>query len=325
MSISPFQLAPYLAPRPWGGTRLETMFGVHSSEREKFGEAWVLSDRSEGSSRILDGRHEGRSFHEVVQSCPRVLLGCANPPPAYPLLIKYIDAALDLSVQVHPDDAYTQSRGLNDRGKTECWYVVDCQPGTRIIHGLLPGVTREDLHQAINEKRVQDCVRFLPIQPGLFLFVPPGTVHAILGGTLICEIQQSSDLTFRMWDWNRKPERKIHVEESLEVIQFGGPPQAEPIQVPLPPDQGILRIPLTSNEFFEVEAILLGVGESLELPARKMGAILNGVSGTGFLDGQPLAVGSTFFIPASTEKVCLSTHKVPMIVLMSGTKEIAED
>lgn len=325
MSMSPFQLTPYLALRPWGGTRLESMYGVHSTERERYGEAWVISDRPEGAAKVLDGPYAGQSFRDLVQTRCSEMLGSDVPPSSYPLLVKYIDAAQDLSVQVHPDDAYTRSKGLNDRGKTECWYVVDCQPGTRIISGLLPGVKREDLHQAIIEKRVQDCVRFLPIQPGLFLFVPPGTVHAILGGTLICEIQQSSDLTFRMWDWNRKPERKIHVEESLEVIRFGDSPQPEAIQVPLPPDKGIQRIPLTTNEFFEVEALLLGVGEQLELPSRKMGVILNGVSGTGFLDDRTLTVGSTFFVPAGTGKVCLSTHEAPMIVLMSSSKETGLD
>jgi mannose-6-phosphate isomerase class I len=241
------------------------------------------------------------------------MTGTAEPCSPYPLLVKYIDAEEDLSIQVHPDDAYAERKGLQDRGKTECWYIVDCLPSTEIIYGLKDEITHEDLKAALAQNTIGDVVRRLPIKTGDFLFVPPGTVHAILGGTFLCEIQQSSDLTFRLWDWNRMPARTLHIEESLEVISytnFGVKVVHEP---PLP-GKPILLI---ENSFFKVTVLHLLPHGSYTIAQPGHGLILNGVGGSCYLEDTRLTLGDTFFIPACIPTVEVKGTDQSSTILMS--------
>ena len=317
MTVPILRLAPHLTPCPWGGNRLRDALQKPVVRGDKIGESWEVSDHPDGPSRIEGGMFEGRLFGEVLQEYPRETLGKTEAPEKYPLLVKYIDAAEDLSIQVHPDDAYARERNLNDRGKTECWYILDCDPSTEVIYGLREGTNRKKLEKAIDEKRVPDVVRRVPISPGMFLFVPPGTVHAVLGGTLLCEVQQSSNITYRLWDWNRKPEREIHIRESLDVIDYCPRKQLQPFKLPEDEPEVPRVVNLTHNPFFLVYALQLAPGQSIQRSPLGCGTILNGVRGECVVDSVPMRTGDTLFVPACLDSFTLSTLDSPATVLVS--------
>ena len=321
MSIPILKLAPCVVPRPWGGNRLQTLFGKPCPPGERIGESWELSDHPEGLSRVEGGPFEGRLFGDLVRTHPGEMIGVEAAPARFPLLIKYIDAAEDLSIQVHPGDAYVERKGLPDRGKTECWLILDCQPGAEVIYGLREGIDRAALERAVREKQVPEVVRRVPISPGTFLFVPPGTVHALLAGTLLCEIQQSSNITYRLWDWDRKPSRPLHIEESLEVISYGAS-GLEPYQLPLSPpsEPGIFR--LADNLYFTVEAVQLGPRQRLEVPLLGKGTAVNGIWGECELENTPVKAGDTLFIPACVPSVIFATVESNATLLLSWSNEL---
>lgn len=316
------RMKPFLAPRPWGGDRLGKLLGKGCEAADKIGESWEVSDHPEGLSRIDSGPFDGETFRDVLRAHPSELIGRPTPPARFPLLIKYIDAAEDLSIQVHPDDAYTEKSGLSDRGKTECWYVVDCAPGAEIIHGLKPGVGPDELSRSIEERRVPDVVRRIPIKPGLFLFVPAGTVHAILAGTLICEIQQASNLTYRLWDWDRKPERELHIDESLAVASYEVNPP-EPLRVPTGSSLEPTLTLLTRNEYFEVQAVTIPAGQCFRESNPGVLRILNGVKGTAEVGGQRVDKGDTIVIPASHDQTDIVCVDAPATLLLTRSLELS--
>ncbi len=315
------RMSPHLTPRPWGGDRLGTVLHKPLPGDEPIGESWELSDHTDGPSSIAGGPFDGRLFGEVLREFPDEMVGSNDPTGPYPLLVKYIDAREDLSIQVHPDDDYTARVGIADRGKSECWFILDCAGGTEVIYGLKEGITRSDLIMAIESKTVPDCIRRIPIEPRDFLFVPPGTVHAILGETLLCEIQQSSNTTFRLWDWNRKPERPLHIKESLEVIRFESSKAEPPFHLEPLSDASPLVTVLTDNEYFLVRAVQLPPESSLYLTHSGKGAILNGVEGAGEINELGMALGETFFVPACIPQFCVRTGHSPVTVLVSESNE----
>lgn len=327
MKPAPMKLRPHFSPRPWGGTLLRDRLGMDvPGGGEPTGEAWTLSDHPNGRSVVASGPMEGRAFGDAVREYPREMLGRDAAPGRYPLLVKIIDAAQDLSIQVHPDDAYAKQHG--DRGKTECWYVIACEPGTEIIYGLREGMGLAGLKDAAAHGTVAECVARYPVEPGQFLFVPPGTVHAILGGTMICEIQQSSDTTYRLWDWGRRPARPLHFEECWETIDFGAP-SVPPTRTPPLGDAGEATL-LTDNAFFRVW--LLDVAESSEgeIPAGVgiTGLIVSCVAGAGEVwsgDGSvDLAVGECVFVPAGAARPwgLRGRGDRPLRVLLAESREL---
>lgn len=331
------KMTPHLTARPWGGERLVTQLNRGCSQSRPIGESWELSDHPDGPSRVDGGPFDGWLFGDVLRAYPHAMVGHDHAPQAYPLLVKYIDAASDLSIQVHPDDAYCTRHSLPDRGKTECWYIMDCPENADIIYGLAPGVTAESLRAAIASASPAAAMRRVAIQPGTFLFVPAGTVHAILAGTLLCEIQQSSNITYRLWDWNRQPARQLHIAESLDVITYDQSPPA-PLCVE-PPTSAVEQVVLTDNEYFRVEQIALQPGASLELSNIPGGSILNGVRGNLSVKSQPvsaannlaspdpagiltLAAGETVFWPGCISTISLSAGPDGGALLVSRSKEL---
>ncbi|MBM4017674.1 MAG: class I mannose-6-phosphate isomerase [Planctomycetes bacterium] len=230
------KMEPVLVERIWGGRRLAELFGKPLAPGVRVGESWELSDHPHGRSRVADGPLAGRTLREVLERHGPAVLGpeglARGWGERFGLLIKFIDAADRLSVQVHPDDACAAALAPGERGKTECWVVVRAEPGAWLIHGLVPGVTREALAAAIAERpagkagRLEELLARRPVRAGDFIWVPAGTVHAIGPGLVLAEIQQSSDLTYRVFDWNRRGEdgapRSLHVREALQVIRFSG-------------------------------------------------------------------------------------------------------
>lgn len=214
--MQPLFLKPVFQEKIWGGSRLKTVFG-YDIPSDKIGEDWAISAHPNGVSMIENGPYKGQTLDQLWAN-EKALFGQPTED-VFPLLIKILDAEDDLSVQVHPDDTY----GLKhegELGKTECWYIIDAQPGAEIIYGH-NAQTKEELTTMIQEGRWEDLLTRVPVKKGDFFFVPSGTIHAIGKGIMILETQQSSDTTYRVYDYDRKDDagqtRELHIQQSIDV------------------------------------------------------------------------------------------------------------
>jgi len=222
--LYPLKLRAKPSPRLWGGERLKTFvpdFECVQSD-EPLGEAWLIY----AGNKIENGLYKGRTLQEMATDLGEVLLGSSSTSrygKQVPLLAKFLDAGDSLSIQVHPDDAYarTNEAATGDLGKTEAWYVLDAEPGAQIIWGFAEDVAAETVRQAVQEGRLEPHLNFLEVSAGDVIFNPTGTVHALGAGIFIFEIQQSSDLTYRLYDYNRRGAdgklRELHLEKALEI------------------------------------------------------------------------------------------------------------
>ncbi|HTU24758.1 MAG TPA: type I phosphomannose isomerase catalytic subunit [Pirellulales bacterium] len=222
--MDPLVFTPYARPQIWGERRLERHLGK-TLPPGAFGEAWELSAHPHHVSRVAEGPLAGTPLDELWRNRGRELVGSHGALPAvFPLLIKYLDCHQQLSVQVHPNDALAASLRPGELGKTEAWVVLSAEPEARIYAGLKPGTTADDMRRHLAAGTVDQCLHSLVPKAGDCLFMPAGTVHGVGGGVLMAEVQQSSDATFRLFDWNRvgpdgKP-RELHIEESLASIDW---------------------------------------------------------------------------------------------------------
>jgi mannose-6-phosphate isomerase len=224
----PLRFRPLIKQTIWGGFRLGSALGKSIGEEQNYAESWEIVDHGEDQSVVLDGDLAGRSLHELVQQDPDWLLGSGHREREFPLLLKYLDCNRVLSVQVHPDDDYAAKLEIPDRGKTEAWYVVAAEPDSLIYAGLKAGVDRTTLAEAMAAGQTDSVLHSFHPSPGDCVFIPAGTVHALGAGLLIAEIQQSSNTTFRLFDWNRvgadgNP-RPLHLEQSLAVTDYQSGP-----------------------------------------------------------------------------------------------------
>lgn len=198
----PLLLAPAIKDYIWGGTRLKTAFGF-SGSGETAAEAWVLSSHADGASAVINGPLSGQSLPEVLEQWGPAALGeRAAAFSDFPLLIKLIDARDRLSIQVHPDNAYALAHE-GEYGKTEMWYVVDCEPGAKLIYGFNRGLTKTEFRQRIQDNTLEEVCNAVPVGKGDVFFIEAGTLHAIGAGILIAEVQQNSNTTYRVSDYGR--------------------------------------------------------------------------------------------------------------------------
>jgi len=228
MKPYPLRTKPFFRDYIWGGRKLGTVLGKEIPSEGDWAESWEFVDHAEHQSVVTNGPLAGQTVREIAQHSHDWLFGC-HSIKRLPLLLKYLDCNRVLSVQVHPDDAYAEQMDTPDFGKTEAWYIVDAEPGSVLYAGLKEGVTKADLRAAVEAGRVEETLHEIQPKAGDCLFIPAGTVHALGAGLLVAEIQQASNTTFRLFDWNRlgadgKP-RPLHVDQALEVIDFAAGPQ----------------------------------------------------------------------------------------------------
>jgi len=236
MSLYPLKFRPRFVEKIWGGRKLETILGKKPPSEKPIGESWELYDFPpgviEGSSKwvsaaVSNGPLAGKTLHDLVTQFGAELHGDVKlvaPHGQFPILIKFLDAREDLSVQVHPPQEYADKHP-GAYLKSEAWYVFQHDDNARILKGLMPGVTREQFKNSIDEGTVEKLIKSIPVKDGDCYYLPSGTVHALGAGILAAEVQTPSDTTFRVFDFNRlengKP-RKLHIQESLESIDFTG-------------------------------------------------------------------------------------------------------
>jgi mannose-6-phosphate isomerase len=276
------KLYPAYKDYVWGGEKLKEKYGKQT-DLTPCAESWELSFHKDGPTRLSDGRmlYEAVSDIELGENCKKF--------PCFPVLIKFIDAKSDLSVQVHPSDEYAL-KNENSYGKTEMWYIVEAEEGAGIYLGFKENVTRVEFEAAIKEKKLTELLNFFPVKSGECYFIPSGTIHAIGSGCLICEIQQNSNLTYRVYDYGRRDkfgnERELHIEKALAVTDLK---KFEPA--------AFSGDTLGACEYFNVKK--RSVDGSLTLSANEESFnCITAVCGSGEIDGIPFSKGDSFFVPA---------------------------
>lgn len=234
-AFPPLVFEPLYRSYLWGGRRLASKLGKNLPAEGIWAESWEIVDHPQGQSVVKNGPWQGWTLGRLLSEHREAILGqeslvCLEGSEGrrhvsrFPLLLKYLDCQNVLSVQVHPDDAYGLQMASPDLGKTEAWYIIDAEPGSVLYAGLKPSVSRKDLADAIEAGKTEECLNAIYPQAGDCIFIPAGTVHALGAGLLVAEIQQASDCTFRLYDWNRVDavgkSRPLHIDQALEVIDF---------------------------------------------------------------------------------------------------------
>jgi mannose-6-phosphate isomerase len=222
--LYPLRFQPLYKQYIWGGRKFETSLGRALDPGENYAESWEICDHATDQSVVCHGPLAGVTLAELVARHGRELLGRNHPQPRFPLIAKFLDARQTLSVQVHPNDAQAARLNPPDSGKTEAWVILEADAEGQIYAGLKPGVDRPTLEHAVRNGLCADCLHSFHPQAGDCVFLPAGTVHSMGAGLLAAEIQQSSDTTFRLFDWNRpgpdgKP-RPLHIEQGLQVVNY---------------------------------------------------------------------------------------------------------
>ncbi|MCU0507911.1 MAG: class I mannose-6-phosphate isomerase [Anaerolineae bacterium] len=265
--LYPLLFEPVLKDYLWGGRNLEAL-GRKLPPAGVVAESWEIAAHEDGATIALNGAFAGRKLTEIQAELGLGLIGARNrwaqERGKFPLLIKLLDAAQPLSVQVHPDDAYALEREGNELGKTEMWVVLAARPGAELILGVKAGATREAFRAALLAGRPEPLLHRLPVKPGDHLCVPAGAVHAIMDGLLIAEIQQNSNTTYRVFDWNRvgadgRP-RALHIDKALDVIDFSIVEPQVCLPEPLSGADGCARFLLCRNRYFVTERVELAPG-----------------------------------------------------------------
>ena len=302
--LYPLIFQPLFKDRVWGGRKLEQLYQKPLPPKVPIGESWEISDRPGDVSEIANGPLAGKDLHWLVEHHREELLGSTKLQHGrFPLLVKILDAEQKLSLQVHPPA--DKAARLGGEPKTEMWYIADAAPGAELFVGLKRGVTREQFERRITDGTVADCFHRLTVQAGDAMFLPSGRVHAIGEGLVIFEIQQNSDTTYRVFDWNRlgldgKP-RSLHVPESLDSIDFQDfePPL---IRGDFTRADGVKKRFLVEDPLFAVELYETEAGSCVPLAQKKM-QIVAGISGQIDLEADlsriGLSAGGFSLVPAS--------------------------
>ena len=305
----PLECQPILKRIRWGGRRLQQL-GKTLGEGNDYAESWELADHGNDQSVVLNGEYAGWTLRRLVEEKNAELFGRHAGMTQFPLLVKFLDANDRLSVQVHPNDEQAKQYDPHENGKTEAWVIVDAEPGAKLYAGLKEGVTADQLRQASENGTVEQLLHSFEVSPGECVFIPAGTVHAIGAGILLAEIQQMSNLTFRLFDWgwvdaDGNP-RQIHLEESIACTDFTRGPVG-----PVDPHRSEHRHGVTDelvrSDYFEMRRHVLE--RDHRLPVEDRFRVLTVLKGTGDLvagdASMRFPLGRTVLIPATCPQVTI--------------------
>ena len=285
-------LEPVFKEMIWGGNRLKTDF-LYDIPGDKTGECWAVSAHKNGDCIVTTGSYAGSTLSQLWQA-NRAVFGNISGD-VFPLLIKIIDAKDDLSIQVHPDDEYAKANENGSLGKTECWYILDCDEDAKIVVGHNAN-SKQELTDCIHNNKWDELIRVLPIKKGDFFQIDPGTVHAIKAGTLLLETQQNSDVTYRLYDYGRLQEgkpRQLHIQKSIDVI--GCPHMDITAQHKITRLEGAKVDQLISCRYYTVNLVELA-GKQTFIQDKPF-TIISIVEGEGMIDDTRIKKGDHFILP----------------------------
>lgn len=323
-TLLPLEFTPLLKRARWGGERLGTILQKPIGLEGDFGESWELSDHPEAPTLIASGEYAGSTLSEVIGQNPQAMYGAGTCYSTFPLLIKFIDATDRLSLQVHPDDSHLPDFDARKAGKSEAWVILDAAPDSRIYAGLKAGVDADELRDHLEQGNVEACLHSYPVRPGDCVFIPAGTLHAIGEGILLAEVQQTSDITYRLFDWNRLDQsgqpRPLHVEQAFNSINF----QRGPVD--------LLEPQLRQDADHRVETLLESScfsirrhqsASPLRLPSVNRAQILIVLEGTGQLEcsaeSYELFQGKTLLVPAAASDCQIVVeHEMTFLEVIPG-------
>jgi len=292
----PIFLHPIFQERIWGGSKLKQLFN-YSIPNNSIGECWAISAHANGPSIVREGPFQGMSLDSLWKIHPELF--CSDYP-IFPLLIKFLDASDDLSVQVHPGNNYARKHEQGELGKTECWYIIDAEPNAMIIYGH-EAFSKEDLEQKINNEEWDTLLTKIPVKSGDFFYVPSGTIHALGKGIVVLETQQSSDTTYRVYDYDRRDKngnlRELHLEKAIQVTKT--PHVNKQSTYITKVCKGLTKTTFISNSFFTVEK--WEIYEIIELQPHKKYTLVSVIEGNGCLriqnDEYALRKGDNLILP----------------------------
>ncbi len=293
------KLNPVFKDYIWGGTKLRDEYGFESN-LDKLAEGWMLSCHKDGENIISNGEFAGKSLTDVIKNNSDYLGENGKKFEYFPILIKLIDAKNDLSIQVHPDNEYAL-RVEKEYGKTECWYILDCDEGAELIYGFNREITSEEFKEKIADNTFLETVNKVKVKKGDLFFIEAGTLHAIGKGILLAEIQQNSNTTYRVYDYGRlgadgKP-RDLHVEKAIDVTKCVPPTRSTDPEGELKIHSGYSSQLLTKCDLFNVEKISVSTGYGGTADNSSFVSVLV-TDGCGKIDNITINKGDSLFIPA---------------------------
>lgn len=301
-------LSPCFKDYLWGGTLLKEKLNKNVENIECTAESWEISTNKDGESIITNGEYKNKTLTEVFELKNKrveIFGEKAKDLKEFPILIKFIDANQNLSVQVHPNDEYAKEKE-NSLGKTEMWYILDCKPNAKIICGLKNNVTNEEFSKSMNSEEIIKYLNIVDVKKGDVIYIPAGTVHAIMEGTLIAEVQQNSNITYRVYDWGRvgkdgKP-RELHIEKALDVIDFNKNADIKnSMNIEKNKNENIIK-----NSYFKTDKVIVD-GIFKDETNQDTFYAVNVVSGNGkikvFNKEYEINIGDSFIIPAQMRKI----------------------
>jgi mannose-6-phosphate isomerase len=306
---APFLLSPAAKDYVWGGTRLNDFY-AKNIPLDRLAETWECSTHPDGLSRIASGGFAGMTLRDFLKDHPGTVSDSYAGDGDLPVLVKLIDSASDLSVQVHPDDVYAALHENGERGKTEMWYVIEADPGASLICGFAADTDRGTVARASEDGTLPSLLKRVPVRPGDVFFIRPGTVHAIGAGILLGEVQQSSNVTYRLYDWGRvgtdgKP-RQLHLEKALDVLDFRAAEEHSTSGDGTVCDCEIFRTDVIETP---KEAVGFGIGDTCRIIVGIKGEIVIRSEGASFC----FWAGDCVFVPAGTDFSLEGEGKILMI------------
>jgi len=301
-SLYPLRFEPLFQHYVWGGRRLATMLGKPIGPEADYAESWEVVDHHDGQAVVAFGDQAGRSLGELVRDCGADLFGRDDPQPRFPLLFKFLDANRPLSVQVHPSDEQAARLQPPDLGKTEAWVVIHADAGSALWAGLRRGFDRHALERELARDTAELCLHRIEPRAGDCLFLPAGVVHALGEGIVIAEIQQASNTTFRLFDWNRVDasgqSRELHIQEALEVIDYEYGPVIP--RTPQGTDRDFVERLVECDKFVMDRWTFDRPGDAGGDDRFHIMAVLEGsIQVAGDPSDRPLSAGQTVLVPAS--------------------------
>ncbi|MCK5811369.1 MAG: class I mannose-6-phosphate isomerase [Clostridiales bacterium] len=298
----PIKFKPLYKDNIWGGRNLEKL----NKELPKgiTGESWEIAAHPDGMGIISNGQFKDMTLEHLVNKYGRDIIGTKLPEKdllKFPLLIKLIDANNDLSIQVHPNDIYANEYENGEYGKNEMWYVVDCKPGAKLVYDIKKGITKDDFRKAVLDDTIEDTLNFINVKPGDCFNIPAGLVHAIGTGLVICEVQQNSNTTYRVYDYKREDangnRRQLHINKALDVIDFSHNYKSEKSPGLIIKNEQVTKKYIIANKYFSVEHIDVN-GQYIENTLEERFHTYTILTGNGSIGSENVKMGQSLLIPA---------------------------